>query len=68
MASIHLTTLLKRSTLSRASLLSLFSSTDCGCCSCDIAVLAVAIVSSHCNKKQEVIKRAHAKILPRARV
>ena len=62
------TTLLKRFTLSRASLLNLCSSTNCGYCSCDIIVLAVAIVPSHCNKKQEVIKRAHAKILPHVRV
>ena len=48
--------------------LSLCSSTDCSYCSCDIIVLSVAIVPSHCNKKQKVIKRAHAKILPRDRV
>ena len=67
-ASIPHNTLLKRSTLSRASLLSWCSSMDCGYCSGDIIVLAVAIVPSHCNKKLEVIKRAHAKILPHARV
>ena len=52
----------------KSKLLSLCSSTDCSYCSCDIIVLIVAIVPSHCNKKQEVIKRAHAKILPHARV
>ena len=52
----------------KSKLLSLCSSTDCGYCSCDIIVLIVAIVPSRCNKKQKVIKRAHAKILPHDRV
>ena len=52
----------------KSKLLSLCYYTDCGYCSCDIIVLAVAIVPSHCSKKQKVIKRAHAKILPYARV
>ena len=51
---------------SSAGLLILCFSTDYGYCSCVIIVLTAAIAPSHCNRKQEVIKRAHALIIPQA--